>query len=145
MSTKVETDNTITVPWKTKIDSHAESSSSSPKSAIERRIALVQQNLVTQPLPTKPSKTNKRKSFTTKISNISKSLLSQNQQIEINDSDQEKVEDNEENIDDDEEIVKYNKEKVEENENNKESNEEKDDTQTKPLRVSRRSKKKKIK
>ena len=137
MSTKVETDNAITVPWKTKIDSHAESSSSSPKSAIERRIALVQQNLVTQPLPTKPSKTNKRKSFATKISNISKSLLSQNQQIEINDSDQEKVENNEENIDDDEEIV--------ENENNEESNEEKDDTPTKALRVSRRSKKKKRK
>jgi hypothetical protein len=145
VSAKMDTDNTITVPWKTKSDSHMETSSSS-KSAMERRIALVRQNLATQPPPSsKPSTLNpknKRKTLTTKIADISKSLLSQNQEIEICDSDQEI-------IDGDEEINQDNGENDEDNEmatkNNEENvgNTEEDVTSTRVSSATRRSKKRK--
>ena len=52
ISAKIESDNSIVVPWKSKTNSHTEGSS---KSAIEQRIALVQQNLATQASsPTNP-------------------------------------------------------------------------------------------
>ena len=85
-------DNSITVPWKAKINSNNEGGSSS-KSALEKRIALVQQNLTTQPpSSTKPSTLDKRrhKTNTMKIADISKSLLSPNQQ---NDNDQQNDDD----------------------------------------------------
>jgi hypothetical protein len=88
ISAKMESDNSITVPWKTNPNSNNEESSSS-KSALEKRIDLIQQNLTTQlPSSSKPSTLNKNKHKTsmTKIADISKSLLlSQNQQ---NDDDQ---------------------------------------------------------
>ena len=104
VSSKIESDSTITVPWKAKFDSHSEASSSTPKSSMEKRISLLKQNLTTQPpSSTKTSMASKRKSFGTKIENISKSLLSHNQQrVELNDSDnnKEEVENEEGNIDD---------------------------------------------
>ena len=87
VSAKVKTDSTVAVPWRSKTESHAEASSTSPKSAIEQRIASIKQNLTTQPpSSTKTSMSNprnKRKAFATKVSNISKSLLLCDQQIEI--------------------------------------------------------------
>ncbi|GBC09524.1 hypothetical protein RclHR1_08950002 [Rhizophagus clarus] len=68
---------------------------------MEQRINLIRQNLETKPSPSLPlANTSKqghggRKSSTTKISEISKSLLSQDQHIEVIDSDQE-INDNEE-------------------------------------------------
>jgi hypothetical protein len=41
VTTQKETENSISVPWKSKIESRAESSSTSPKPAIDRRIDLV--------------------------------------------------------------------------------------------------------
>ena len=128
--TKIGTENTISVPWKTNADSHIGSSSSSPKSAIEQRIELIRQNLTTQELsstnsPTQNHKNTKRKSFTTKISEISKSLQNQ---IEIQDDDQEKI--------DDVEIVKDN----EETDNN-----EDDDVQAENINVTRRPRKRRSK
>ncbi len=102
ISAKVESDNSVVVPWKSKTDSRTEGSS---KSALEQRIALVQQNLTAQPPsstnPLTPAK-NKRKTNMTKIADISKSLLLQNQQNdEIHDSEtsianKERIEDTEE-------------------------------------------------
>jgi hypothetical protein len=109
ISAKIESDNSIVVPWKSKTNSHTERSS---KSAIEQRIALVQQNLATQPpSSTKPliSAKNKRKTNMTKIADISRSLLLQNQQgDEIHDSEisitnEENGERIDENTDEDEE------------------------------------------
>jgi len=105
---KIETENTISVPWKTKTDSHIESSSSSTKSAIEQRIDLIRQSLATQAPSTNSPATqnhkNKRKTITTKISEISKSLQNQNQ-IEIDDDDQEQTDDNVEVVEDNEKTV----------------------------------------
>jgi hypothetical protein len=109
ISAKIESDNSIVVPWKSKTNLHTERSS---KSAIEQRIALVQQNLATQPpSSTKPltSAKNKRKTNMTKIADISRSLLLQNQQgDEIHDSEisitnEENGERIDENTDEDEE------------------------------------------
>ncbi|GES89267.1 hypothetical protein GLOIN_2v1476741 [Rhizophagus clarus] len=105
VSGKIDTDNTISVPWKSKADSYTES----PKSSLEKRIALVRQNLTTQESLSTSSSTqnpkNKHKTSTTKILDISKSLLSQDQHIEINDSDQEKAENEEETIDNNEDNI----------------------------------------
>ncbi|EXX68916.1 hypothetical protein RirG_100710 [Rhizophagus irregularis DAOM 197198w] len=46
VSAKIESDNSIVVPWKSKSDSRNEGSS---KSVIEQRISLIQQNSTTQP------------------------------------------------------------------------------------------------
>lgn len=127
VSAKVDNDNTISVPWKSRTDSQAETSSASSESAIGQRIDLIRKNLATQPPsatnPSKPNLKNKRKASVTKISEISKSLLSQN------DSDKEK-------IDNDDEIVE-----IEINENSDENiddNEEKDDTPKVSTRRKRR-------
>ncbi|GET53658.1 hypothetical protein GLOIN_2v1772177 [Rhizophagus irregularis DAOM 181602=DAOM 197198] len=84
VSAKIESDNSIVVPWKSKSDSRNEGSS---KSVIEQRISLIQQNSTTQPsLSMTPTK-NKCKTNMTKIADISRSLLLQNQQSdEIHDS-----------------------------------------------------------
>ncbi|UZO06959.1 uncharacterized protein OCT59_027263 [Rhizophagus irregularis] len=84
VSAKIESDNSIVVPWKSKSDSCNEGSS---KSVIEQRISLIQQNSTTQPsLSMTPTK-NKRKINMTKIADISRSFLLQNQQSdEIHDS-----------------------------------------------------------
>ncbi|UZO10080.1 uncharacterized protein OCT59_001678 [Rhizophagus irregularis] len=77
VSAKIESDNSIVVPWKSKSDSRNEGSS---KSVIEQRISLIQQNSTTQPsLSMTPTK-NKCKTNMTKIADISRSLLLQNQQ-----------------------------------------------------------------
>lgn len=95
VTAKTEMESSISVPWKVKTEPDIGSSSSKPKAAIERRIDLVRQNLATKSSssadPPTGSRKNKRKSFNTKISEISKSL--QNQPVEIYDSDQEKVDD----------------------------------------------------
>src|SRR6266498_4154575 len=91
---------------------------------------------------------NKRKMFATKVSNISKSLLSRDQPIEIvSNDDQEEIEDNEEIIEDNEEIIEDNEEIIENNEeiiedNNKntgDNNEKDHDTSTTRRRTKRRS------
>ena len=88
VSGKIESDSTITVPWKAKSDYHSKATLSTPKSPMERRISLLKQNITTQlPSLTKTSMANKHKSFGTKISNISKSLLSRNQQHIDSDND----------------------------------------------------------
>jgi hypothetical protein len=110
---KIESDNNISVPWKNKTDSSP--SSSKTKSAVDRRIDLIRQNLETKTSPlsdTSKQSHKKRKTFLTKTSEISKSLLSQdqqNQRIEISDSDEE-IYDNEKIEDDDEDIVEGNNE-----------------------------------
>jgi hypothetical protein len=107
ISGKVKSDNTISVPWKNKTDSSPSSSKS--KSAVDRRIDLIRQDLETKttPLSDTPKQSHKKRKFLlTKTSEISKSLLSQDQQgqhIEIVDSD----EDNEE-IEDDDEYIERN-------------------------------------
>jgi hypothetical protein len=133
VTAKAETESSISVPWKAKTNSHAGSSSS----AIKKRIDLIRQNLVTKAPPsTSPSATdttnssiqnrkNKRKTTTTKISEIAKSL--QNQEIENNNNDQEK-------IDDDVEIIEINEETIDD--------EEDDDVQTIAKRVTRSKKRK---
>lgn len=121
---KIETDNSVTVPWKTNTN---ESTASSSKSPIDRRINLIRRNLETKTPPTPSSATaskkgrKKREAFTTKLADISKSLLSRDEQEEIQDSDEE--------VNDDEEI---------------EDNEEEDDP---PVNISnvRRSKRKRTK
>jgi hypothetical protein len=110
ISGKVESDNSISVPWKNKTDSSP--SSSKTKSAVDKRIDLIRQNLEAKTsLPDIPKQSHKkRKTFLTKTSEIAKSLLSQDQQdkhIEILDSDQEM--DNEEVEDDDEDTGRNNK------------------------------------
>ncbi|GET50167.1 hypothetical protein GLOIN_2v1772177 [Rhizophagus irregularis DAOM 181602=DAOM 197198] len=81
---KIESDNSIVVPWKSKSDSRNEGSS---KSVIEQRISLIQQNSTTQPSSSMTPTKNKRKTNMTKIADISRSLLLQNQQSdEIHDS-----------------------------------------------------------
>ena len=131
---KIGTENTISVPWKTNTDSHMESSSSSPKSAIEQRIELIRQSLTKQaPSPTNSSTQNyknKRKAFTTKISEISKSLQNQ---IEIHDNE---IHDNDQEEIVDEEIVEDNEETLD----NKD-----DDVQAKTTTVTRKTRKKRIK
>jgi hypothetical protein len=135
VSAKVETDSTVTVPWGSKMGSHVEASSTSPKSAIERRIASVKQGLATQP----PSSTktpisnpkNKRKMFTTKVSNISKSLLSRDQQIA--DDVQERSEHNEDIVEDNEETIEDN------NDNTGDDEEEDHHTSTTRITKKRRS------
>ncbi|CAB4404263.1 unnamed protein product [Rhizophagus irregularis] len=101
---KIESESTISVPWKSKTDTTP--SSSKTKSTIERRINNIRQNLETKTPPSSPlANTPKkgrggRKTSTTKISEISKSLLSQNQDIEMIDSenDNEEIEGIGENI-----------------------------------------------
>ncbi|RIA86293.1 hypothetical protein C1645_878753, partial [Glomus cerebriforme] len=93
VSAKVEMDNTISVPWKSKTNSNVEATSSSSKSPIGR---IHHKN----------------------IEYISKSLLSQDNQIEIHDSDQEKINDDDEVIEDNYENIKNNEENVENNEEN---------------------------
>ncbi|GBC21998.2 uncharacterized protein OCT59_023913 [Rhizophagus irregularis] len=84
VSAKIESDNSIVVPWKSKSDSRNEGSS---KSVIEQRISLIQQNSTTQPSLSMTSTKNKHKTNMTKITDISRSLLLQNQQSdEIHDS-----------------------------------------------------------
>ena len=121
---KIETENTISVPWKNKTDT---TSLSKTKSAMERRIELIRQNLETktQPSPSSAStpKDQRRHKISTKISEISKSLMSQDQQIEIHDSDQER---NDDEIEDDGENIQ--------------ENSEQDDQQTNVSNVKRRSK-----
>ena len=99
ISTYKETES-ISVPWKSKTESRAESSSPSSKSTIERRIDLVRQNLATKPpSPTNSpvqNRKNKRDLFNLKISDVSKSLQNQ-QENEIHDS-QEKTDDEIEEI-----------------------------------------------
>ncbi|CAB4399877.1 unnamed protein product [Rhizophagus irregularis] len=91
--------------WKSKSDSRNEGSS---KSVIEQRISLIQQNSTTQPsLSMTPTK-NKRKTNMTKIADILRSLLLQNQQSdEIHDSEtsitNEENEERNENIEENEE------------------------------------------
>ena len=78
---KIESENTISVPWKSKTDSSP--SSSKTKSAVDRRIELIRQNLeIKSPPSSLSSATSKHphknlKTFSTKPSEISKSLLSQ--------------------------------------------------------------------
>lgn len=144
VSAKMETDNTVTVPWRSKTESHVEASSASPKSPIEQRIASVKQNLATQPpSPTKTSMSNprnKRKTFATKVSNISKSLLSRDQEIEIvPDDDQERIEDNDEVIENNKEIIEINEEISEDNNNENTRDNEEEDHETPTTR--RRTKK----
>src|SRR3984957_11117226 len=128
VSAKLEANSTVTVPWKSKTESHAEASSSSPKSAIEQRIASIKQDLTTQPPSltknSKPNTRNKRKIFTTKLSNISKSLLSKDKQIVL-DSYQEETtsEDNEEIIEINDEIIENNEDAINNNEGTIENNE----------------------
>lgn len=88
ISAKTELDNTITVPWKTKTNLSNEGSSSS-KSALEKRISRVQQNLATQPPSSTKSASakNRQRTNMTKIADISRSLLSQNQQNDDNQQD----------------------------------------------------------
>lgn len=112
--TKIESENTISVPWKSKTDSNP--SSSKTKSVMDRRIDLIRQNLEKTPPSSPLSDTSKqshkkRKTLSTKTSEISKLLLSQDQQdqpVEIIDSDQE-IYNNEEIEDDDENIEGNNK------------------------------------
>ena len=117
VSAKLEANSTVTVPWKSKTESHAEASLSSPKSAIEQRPPSLTKN-------SKPNTRNKRKIFTTKLSNISKSLLSKDKQIVL-DSDQEETtsEDNEEIIEINDEIIENNEDTINNNEGTIENNE----------------------
>ncbi|GBC52455.2 hypothetical protein GLOIN_2v1476741 [Rhizophagus irregularis DAOM 181602=DAOM 197198] len=116
---KIESDNSIVVPWKSKSDSRNEGSS---KSVIEQRISLIQQNSTTQPSSSITPTKNKRKTNMTKIADISRSLLLQNQQSdEIHDSETSITnEENEERIN---ENIEENEERNENIEENKERNE----------------------
>jgi hypothetical protein len=115
---KTEAESSISVPWKSKTESRTGSSSSTPKSAIDRRIDLVRQSEATKApsstdvstnVSTQHQKKDKHKSgpFSLKISEISKSQ--QDQAITIRDSEEEKdvedVEDKEENEDDDDTLT----------------------------------------
>ncbi|UZO16932.1 uncharacterized protein OCT59_008298 [Rhizophagus irregularis] len=105
------------VPWKSKSDSRNEGSS---KSVIEQRISLIQQNSTTQPsLSMTPTK-NKRKTNMTKIADISRSLLLQNQQSD-------EIHDSETSITNEENEEKIN-EKIEENEERNENIKKKNNT-----------------
>ncbi|UZO09586.1 uncharacterized protein OCT59_029803 [Rhizophagus irregularis] len=117
VSAKIESDNSIVVPWKSKSDSCNEGSS---KSVIEQRISLIQQNSTTQPsLSMTPTK-NKRKTNMTKIADISRSLLLQNQQSD-------EIHDSETSITNEENEEKIN-EKIEENEERNENIKKKNNT-----------------
>ncbi|CAB4462916.1 unnamed protein product [Rhizophagus irregularis] len=117
VSAKIESDNSIVVPWKSKSDSRNEGSS---KSVIEQRISLIQQNSTTQPsLSMTPTK-NKRKTNMTKIADISRSLLLQNQQSD-------EIHDSETSITNEENEEKIN-EKIEENEERNENIKKKNNT-----------------
>ncbi|CAB4427251.1 unnamed protein product [Rhizophagus irregularis] len=118
VSAKIESDNSIVVPWKSKSDSHNEGSS---KSVIEQRISLIQQNSTTQPPSSITPTKNKRKTNMTKIADISRSLLLQNQQSdEIHDSETSIT--NEENEEENEERNENIEENEERNENIKKKN-----------------------
>ena len=107
VAAKIERDNTISVPWKTNTDNSTASSSKTNKSPIEQRIDLIRKNLETKTPPTPPLASaskqghKKRNSFATKISNISKSLLLQDEQMEVPDDDQDINDDDNEEIEDD--------------------------------------------
>ncbi|CAB5382750.1 unnamed protein product [Rhizophagus irregularis] len=127
VSAKIESDNSIVVPWKSKSDSRNEGSS---KSVIEQRISLIQQNSTTQPsLSMTPTK-NKRKTNMTKIADISRSLLLQNQQSdEIHDSETFITnEENEERINENIEENEERNENIEENEERNENIKKKNNT-----------------
>lgn len=118
VSAKIESDNGITVPWKAKNNSNNEESSSS-KSALEKRITIVQQNLTTQPpSSTKLSTLNKNRHKTnmTKIADIARSLLSQNQQNNDDQQNNNDQQDDETNNSDtcitDEKIIEENNDKT---------------------------------
>ncbi|CAB5388662.1 unnamed protein product [Rhizophagus irregularis] len=124
VSAKIESDNSIVVPWKSKSDSRNEGSS---KSVIEQRISLIQQNSTTQPsLSMTPTK-NKRKTNMTKIA---RSLLLQNQQSdEIHDSETSITnEENEERINEKIEENEERNENIEENEERNENIKKKNNT-----------------
>lgn len=110
ISGKVESDNSISVPWRNKTDSSPSSSKNKP--AVDRRIDLIRQNLETKTSPLPDTQSHKKRKFVlTKTSEIAKSLLSQDQQdqpIEIIDSDKE-MHDTEEIEDDDEGTGRNNK------------------------------------
>ncbi|CAB5359655.1 unnamed protein product [Rhizophagus irregularis] len=126
VSAKIESDNSIVVPWKSKSDSRNEGSS---KSVIEQRISLIQQNSTTQPsLSMTPTK-NKRKTNMTKIAGISRSLLLQNQHDEIHDSETSITnEENEERINEKIEENEERNENIEENEERNENIKKKNNT-----------------
>lgn len=91
VASKPESENTtISVPWKSKADSTA-ASSSKAKSAIDRRIELVRQSAETKIPPTSPSAVPNQihKKQNIPVTKMSESSLSQNQTIEIYDSSQE--------------------------------------------------------
>ena len=74
IATKQEANTNVVVPWKLE---DTEKSASQPKSTLEKRIALIQQNQSTQSLPTKTMSSAKRKNNPIKIAEISKSILLQ--------------------------------------------------------------------
>lgn len=139
VSAKIESDNGITVPWKTKTSSDNEETSSS-KSPLEKRIALIQQNLSTQPpSSTKQSTSDKsgRKTNVFKIADISKSLLlSQNQQNDNEQQDNNDQQDDETNNNSDTFVM---------NEEAIEDVEESNDKTTKISSATRSAKKRKAK
>ncbi|CAB5188578.1 unnamed protein product [Rhizophagus irregularis] len=128
VSAKIESDISIAVPWKSKSDSHNEGSS---KSVIEQRISLIQQNSPTQPSSSMTPTKNKRKTNMTKIADISRSLLLQNQQSdEIHDSEISITnEENEERINENIEENEERNENIEENEERNENIKKKNNTQ----------------
>ncbi|CAB4495990.1 unnamed protein product [Rhizophagus irregularis] len=127
VSAKIESDISIAVPWKSKSDSHNEGSS---KSVIEQRISLIQQNSPTQPSSSMTPTKNKRKTNMTKIADISRSLLLQNQQSdEIHDSEISITnEENEERINENIEENEERNENIEENEERNENIKKKNNT-----------------
>ena len=78
-ATKTEIDGGITVPWKLNNDPSAEKTSSfKPKSAIEQRIALVRQNDTVAAQPSSNDLTTRKRKTklpVTRLSNLSKSLI----------------------------------------------------------------------
>lgn len=133
ISGKIESDNTISVPWKNKTASSL--SSSKPKSSMDRRIDLIRQNLETKmpsSLPlfgTSKQPRKKLKTFSTKTSEISKSLLFQDQPqdqcVEIVNNKE-----------------KYNNEEIEDNGENIKENNENDEATTNISSRTRNSKRK---
>ncbi|CAB4433719.1 unnamed protein product [Rhizophagus irregularis] len=112
---------------KSKSDSRNEGSS---KSVIEQRISLIQQNSTTQPPSSITPTKNKRKTNMTKIADISRSLLLQNQQSdEIHDSETSITnEENEERINENIEENEERNENIEENEERNENIKKKNNT-----------------
>ena len=118
VASKPESENTtMSVPWKSKADSTA-TSSSKAKSAIDRRIELVRQSTGTKTPPTSPSAgvpTQIHKKRNIPVTKMSESSLSQNQPIEIYDSSQEINYNEETNNDDKIKEIDSDDETVEEN------------------------------